>query len=1085
MAWSQQAQELKNKVEQADAEIQSTQQRLNQSSSQQERKDLQNELNRLNTLRNQLQDQYTFFAGRDARIQANTERLQEQRQEEQALRELKKSRPDMYLEALRQRAAKAGSGSEEDIAYLREREAEGQAFAAYTPIQYTGASQAPEYVVTERLPTQEERDKEIMQAREEEKQAQIMKEQERLYAEVPKEYDRKVFRPSQPMSETERIITVPILQYTKEEQRRYEEELAKGTGTEEEMLAAGTIKTPSDIPPYKYGYTEPFLKQAAEKSIIKYERPLSTTSIKTPSKGYYERVESLEDWEKLIEYKSELTKKDLGLGFLNYKGDEGFGTQVLKGFGNVAYYASGLGTAEFGERLALYSGKVFAAGEGIIQSKESRGLVFKEFKRAGKETLKVYDITTPAGIVTWGTAGISALGIAYTKTFSKENVARRVIEKGNKQLREAESLRTVQYYDKNIIKYKLPSEYKVDVEGKSATLKGKATQFYATEVLEPSVGITRVTLPIKKLPIYEYAKAQLRGNELTSIMKTDLSSEGMYGRLRTYLKGEMAGTSDIKITYNIPITKTQAWIKTLTTKKGLYELRTLSRIPTEKEVITHELTHFRFPEWSESQVRDNQPASTINYQTRVYSPDFFAITTKGGYQYSTQSVKLTGYRGLTKLGKKDTYFIRSETTPIGKSTTNVFRGDVLLKTFKSKTLPYIKFTEPIKTFESKEPFSMYEFRSETISGGELVRGVGTEKGIVGRGATVYQQRLTTGSQVMGYEKAGMKPFIIDYELGTKTPSGEVYNLINTKYKYVDYLVKSKPITLSESPEAIEFKTPAVSLTTQRSNIYTVYETSLKGKIKPLDIFEIRNRLTPVPETKVKMKYPKGLSKAKIKAITKTKTVQQTVSIQKPETIISQIQRDFKLTIPLSKVSTTKTAQIPITYVKPAIATTSSTKQITRTVPKVEIKSKPIIKLDIMKKQISENKDVLKEITENLNIQKNITEKVQKNKQVQKQLQAQKTTQKILQEQTQIEFMPSSPSTTSFIKTKQPTPPPPTTPFFWLDFKGYELKQKPSKLPSFKIKSKYRPTLYSVLTGFKAREKGFETMSGLGLRPLRF
>lgn len=122
-----------------------------------------------------------------------------------------------------------------------------------------------------------------------------------------------------------------------------------------------------------------------------------------PSKStFQERVEGLEAWEQAAGARAKQAREDLGLGFLNIKGDEGFITQVGKGLGNAVYYLSGLGAAEFGEQVVIAGAKMGAIGEGLIKAPKN---TLKELGVTGKEVLTTtLNPTTPEGVVTYSLA---------------------------------------------------------------------------------------------------------------------------------------------------------------------------------------------------------------------------------------------------------------------------------------------------------------------------------------------------------------------------------------------------------------------------------------------------------------------------------------------------------------------------------------------------------------------------------------------------------------------------------------------------------------------------------------------------------
>lgn len=136
MVWSQEAERLKSELEGTEKRIEEVKTELQTTTDSQRRKELENELKGLQRYSATIYGEYSFYRGRDARIQARKEQLEEQRQEKKSLGELKKSRPDLYLQELRSRASQGGSGSPQDISYLRERERQGLALSEYEPIEY-------------------------------------------------------------------------------------------------------------------------------------------------------------------------------------------------------------------------------------------------------------------------------------------------------------------------------------------------------------------------------------------------------------------------------------------------------------------------------------------------------------------------------------------------------------------------------------------------------------------------------------------------------------------------------------------------------------------------------------------------------------------------------------------------------------------------------------------------------------------------------------------------------------------------------------------------------------------------------------
>lgn len=440
------------------------------------REELEKELTRLNELEKSISGTYSHWERAAA--------TREERKEQRAFDVEQKRAGKENLQSLRERAARAGEGTREEIAYLQAREDYRKQYGSvqeFKPITYTGTATAftkgteeRKTVVTEGIPFDVPKSAKVTPGflegfgiepagpREDfiiERQKRFEEQKEQFALGVASYQREFLFAKQAAVSDREYILKL--------------ESVTPGFKSTKFVKAASIAKRDYDIesdfysrvtakqPSIDYLGVNKFIESAA----IEFEKnKLESLS------GFEKRVESLSDWEKSLNVRAIESRKNLGLDVLNYTGQESNVAKILKGYGNIGYYASGLGTAEFLERTALYGGKAAATVEGLFRTPS---LTKAEISRARKEASKVYDIRTPTGLVTWTTAIVAPVGSLLYQRYSKPGQARAVL----KQIK-PEDTRITQYYGAKEISFGMKSDIKVNAFGKTWNQRGPVTQEY-------------------------------------------------------------------------------------------------------------------------------------------------------------------------------------------------------------------------------------------------------------------------------------------------------------------------------------------------------------------------------------------------------------------------------------------------------------------------------------------------------------------------------------------------------------------------------------------------------------------------------
>lgn len=161
-------------------------------------------------------------------------------------------------------------------------------------------------------------------------------------------------------------------------------------------------------------------------------RPIPISENVLSESPFEKRVRKTIEHEEAARKRAINARKVLGLDFLNIKEDDTDSKKFFKYLGNVGYYSSGLGAAEFAETLIITGRKGAAVTEGTIKNTSQ---TFKELKRAKNEVLSTtLNPKTPEGKATYATALIGGIIPATKAALNARKTNINIDYTGNKDI---------------------------------------------------------------------------------------------------------------------------------------------------------------------------------------------------------------------------------------------------------------------------------------------------------------------------------------------------------------------------------------------------------------------------------------------------------------------------------------------------------------------------------------------------------------------------------------------------------------------------------------------------------------------------
>jgi hypothetical protein len=368
--------------------------------------------------------------------------------------------------------------------------------------------------------------------------------------------------------------------------------------------------------------------------------------------------------------------------------------------------------------------------------------------------------------------------------------------------------------------------------------------------------------------------------------------------------------------------------------------------------------------------------------TTFRGKDITGIRTPAGIQYTTQKVRI----GLRE------FFVRTETSPIGRRITRVFKGDKEIFFMEDTAKPDIFFTEELKRdielnkIKSSSDFddtpNLREFLGETEQQITKYKGIsGVAKRLLAKTIQFEGRGITLRSQ-----KRGIRTTTPGLEIFRSAKTGDVIvKDIGTEFEFVDYPTRAKERILSVSALEIDEVRSAEFESKQIEKLISKFE---------IDAF--------IDDSIIGEKLKKGakIKSKKAQNLLTGRTVN--VEVQRPQ--VKTKSQEFGLVLTPPDLATTKLTPIvltstdeslpvidtvPITDTEPIKDTIIDIKQDTI----MDTKKKQVTFQDVkqLRKQLRKQKSKSKTLTETQQLTKQLS-KLQ-TKQLLKQLLVQKTMQK--------------------------------------------------------------------------------------------
>lgn len=203
---------------------------------------------------------------------------------------------------------------------------------------------------------------------------------------------------------------------------------------------------------------------------------------------------------------------------------------------------------------------------------------------------------------------------------------------------------------------------------------------------------------------------------------------------------------------------------------------------------------------------------------------YSGVSFPSGKQYTTQT---------KKFAFKD-YIIKTEREPTGITTQKVFqlkkvkgepyKSEKLISSKTYKTDPTIKFTEPKELISSKSDLKASEYTIETQSKLITSRAVSTSKkskfDVKGIGAILEKQTFQAGTKEGGQ---AVKAFV------SKDFDRVSLEYPKTKYEFVDYPTKPKPIRINKDISGASKERPAIDYSAQVGRSTSKYRIKYEAR----------------------------------------------------------------------------------------------------------------------------------------------------------------------------------------------------------------------------------------------------------------